>query len=53
MQEHGQSTEYFENVFKGTQEPRQRLQENDPNNQMKQFANPHFGKSANSESIST
>jgi hypothetical protein len=53
MQEHGQSTEYFENVFKGTQEPWQRLLENDPNNQMKQFSNPHFGKSANAEPIST
>ena len=53
MQQHGQSTEYFENVFRGTQEPWQRLLENDPNNQMKQFNNPHFGKSASSESIST
>jgi len=53
MQDHGQSTEYFENIFKGTQEPWQRLLENDPNHQMKQFSNPHFGKPAIAESIST
>jgi hypothetical protein len=52
MQQHGQSTEYFENIFKGTQEPWQRLLENDPNHQMKQFANPHFGKSATADPIS-
>jgi hypothetical protein len=41
MRQQGTSTEFFENIFKGTQDPWQRLAENDINSQMVQFANPH------------
>jgi hypothetical protein len=35
------STVFFENVFKGTQDPWEKLAKNDVNNLMVQFANPH------------
>jgi hypothetical protein len=41
MRKIGASTEFFENIFKGTQDPWQRLAENDINSQMVQFDNPH------------
>jgi hypothetical protein len=41
MRRKGMSTTYFENIFKGTQDPWQRLRENDINSQMVQFENPH------------
>ena len=41
MRRQGLDTVYFENIFKGTQDPWQRLRENDINSQMVQFANPH------------
>jgi hypothetical protein len=44
MRRQGVSTEFFENIFKGTQDPWQRLAENDINSQMVQFANPHVLK---------
>jgi hypothetical protein len=44
MRSVGISTEFFENIFKGTQDPWQRLAENDVNSQMVQFANPHTTK---------
>ena len=37
----GQDMTFFENVFKGTQDPWERLAQNDVNRQMVQFANPH------------
>lgn len=37
----GMSTEFFENIWKGTQDPWQRLAENDINSQMVQFESPH------------
>jgi len=44
MRRQGLSTAYFENIFKGDQDPWQRLRENDINSQMVQFANPHAVK---------
>jgi hypothetical protein len=44
MRSVGISIEFFENIFKGTQDPWQRLAENDVNSQMVQFANPHKTK---------
>lgn len=44
MRSVGISIEFFENIFKGTQDPWQRLAENDVNSQMVQFANPHITK---------
>lgn len=41
MRRLGLSTEFFENIFKGIQDPWQKLAENDPNKLMVQFANPH------------
>lgn len=41
MKTQGLSTEFFENIFKGTQDPWQKLAENDINSQMVQFKNPH------------
>lgn len=41
MRRLGVSTEFFENIFKGTQDPWQKLAENDPNKLMVQFDNPH------------
>jgi hypothetical protein len=41
MRRQGLSTAYFENIFKGDQDPWQRLRENDINSQMVQFENPH------------
>ena len=41
MRTQGLSTEFFENIFKGTQDPWQKLAENDPNGLMVQFKNPH------------
>jgi hypothetical protein len=41
MRKIGASTKFFENIFKGTQDPWQRLAENDINSQMVQFDNPH------------
>lgn len=38
----GQDMTFFENVFNGTQDPWQRLAQNDVNRQMVQFANPHI-----------
>jgi hypothetical protein len=35
------STVFFENVFKGTQDPWEKLAKNDVNQLMVQFANPH------------
>lgn len=40
----GESTEFFENVFKGTQDPWEKLARNDVNRLMVQFANPHKTK---------
>lgn len=40
----GESTEFFENVFKGTQDPWEKLAKNDVNGLMVQFANPHRNK---------
>jgi hypothetical protein len=37
----GVGTEFFENIWKGTQDPWQRLAENDINSQMVQFESPH------------
>jgi hypothetical protein len=50
MRNQGVSIEFFENIFKGTQDPWQKLAENDPNKLMVQFDNPHrhFNKSVNS-----
>ena len=50
MRNQGASIEFFENIFKGTQDPWQKLAENDPNKLMVQFDNPHrhFNKSVNS-----
>ena len=41
MHEQGLSTEFFQNIFKGTQDPWEKLAQNDVNNQMIQFDNPH------------
>jgi hypothetical protein len=41
MRSQGISTEFFENIFKGTQDPWEKLAKNDINRQMVQFANPH------------
>lgn len=41
MRKLGMSTEFFENIFKGTQDPWEKLAKNDVNRQMVQFANPH------------
>jgi hypothetical protein len=41
MRTQGISTEFFENIFKGTQDPWEKLAKNDINQQMVQFANPH------------
>lgn len=40
----GESTVFFENVFKGTQDPWEKLARNDVNKLMVQFANPHSNK---------
>nr|NDG05839.1 hypothetical protein [Oxalobacteraceae bacterium] len=37
----GQDISFFENIFKGTQDPWAKLAENDVNGQMVQFKNPH------------
>lgn len=37
----GLSTQFFENIFKGTQDPWEKLALNDVNKQMVQFQNPH------------
>ena len=41
MRSIGMSTVFFENVFKGTQDPWEKLAKNDVNRLMVQFANPH------------
>jgi hypothetical protein len=41
MKSNGISTEFFENIFKGTQDPWEKLARNDVNKQMVQFDNPH------------
>ena len=41
MRSIGMSTVFFENVFKGTQDPWEKLAKNDVNKLMVQFANPH------------
>ncbi len=41
MRSQGISTEFFENIFRGTQDPWEKLAQNDINSQMVQFANPH------------
>jgi hypothetical protein len=41
MKTRGISTEFYENVFKGTQDPWEKLARNDINKQMVQFKNPH------------
>jgi hypothetical protein len=35
---------FFANIFKGTQDPWEKLAKNDVNKQMMQFANPHSNK---------
>lgn len=42
MKSIGLSTEFFENIFKGTQDPWEKLALNDVNKQMVQFSNPHL-----------
>jgi hypothetical protein len=37
----GVNIEFFENIFKGTQDPWEKLAANDPNSHMVQFKNPH------------
>lgn len=44
--ERGMSMKFFADVFRGTQDPWVKLKENDVNNQMKQFQNPHGMKVA-------
>ena len=41
IHEQGISTEFFQNIFKGTQDPWEKLAKNDVNKQMVQFDNPH------------
>ena len=41
MRSQGISTKFFENIFRGTQDPWEKLAQNDINSQMVQFANPH------------
>lgn len=41
MRSQGLSTEFFENIFKGIQDPWEKLARNDINRQMVQFDNPH------------
>jgi len=41
MRDNGISIEFFENIFKGTQDPWEKLARNDINKQMVQFDNPH------------
>jgi hypothetical protein len=40
MYAQGLSTEFFENIFKGTQDPWEKLKQNDPNSQMFAFESP-------------
>jgi hypothetical protein len=40
MHGRGISTEFFENIFKGTQDPWEKLKQNDPNSQMFAFESP-------------
>jgi hypothetical protein len=40
MHDQGLSTEFFENIFKGTQDPWEKLRQNDPNHQMFAFESP-------------
>jgi ribosomal protein S15P/S13E len=42
MKSQGISTEFFENIFKGVQNPWEKLAQNDVNSQMVQFKNPHL-----------
>jgi hypothetical protein len=37
----GMSVEFFQNIFKGTQDPWEKLAQNDINSQMMQFKYPH------------
>jgi hypothetical protein len=39
--EYGKDMSFFENIFKGTQDPWEKLAQNDVNSQMVQFDNPH------------
>lgn len=41
MRDIGISTEFFENILKGVQDPWEKLKKNDVNRQMMQFDNPH------------
>ena len=41
MVSQGLSIEFFENIFRGTQDPWEKLAQNDVNSQMVQFRNPH------------
>ena len=41
MQSRGISVEFFANIFRGTQDPWEKLAQNDVNKQMVQFDNPH------------
>lgn len=41
MQSQGISTEFFANIFRGIQDPWEKLAQNDVNRQMVQFDNPH------------
>ena len=41
MQSRGISVEFFANIFRGTQDPWEKLAQNDINKQMVQFDNPH------------
>jgi hypothetical protein len=40
MDTQGISTEFFQNIWKGKQDPWQKLRENDPNHQMFAFESP-------------
>lgn len=50
----GQDMTFFENIFKGIQDPWEKLAKNDVNRQMVQFANPHahFGAQSNQDPLS-
>lgn len=51
MQSIGLSVDFFVNIFKGTQDPWEKLAKNDVNHQMVQFDNPHkhFEQNVNSQ----
>lgn len=49
----GQDMTFFENVFKGIQDPWKKLAQNDVNRQMVQFANPHTHFTRANDSVET